>query len=358
MKTNYSYQPKAAEILMNKMLSNRYLATVLAACPGAGKTTISQMVLNSYIARFPGAKALVLTEGQNTLKNQYIQEIEKSLIKINFSFGDFTTEAQVRVGLPQSINQLKGGFDLLIVDEAHRFYFAEMVQEIIKKYNPKHILLMTGSPTQFNDRNAMITAQKYGNKQTYGIHYISAEELQQQGVFSAVNMDVIRVYDKTQPYMTMKLSLAFAKDRKDDLSKIMVACPTIAYAKEVSKALSASGYNVAFSTSQNDQDDAEIVRFKSGNANALVVVGKGVLGFNDSNITALFDFKTSDNLDNSYQLFARVLRKHPKTVVKSYYRVASNDFNKQVLTLHKMRALMKAEIFMGFTGKNLKLAMG
>lgn len=346
MKTNYSYQPKAAEILMSKMLSKKYLATVLAACPGAGKTTISQMVLNSYVAMFPGSKALVLTEGQNTLKNQYISELENSHIKINFSFGDFTTEAQVRVGLPQSIGQLKGGFDLLIVDEAHRFYFAEMVQEIIKKYNPKHVLLMTGSPTQFN-----------GNSD-YGIHYISAEDLQRQGVFSSVNMDVIRVGDRSQAFASMQLALQVAKEKNDDLSKIMVACPSIAYAYEVKKALIASGYTVALSTSKNDQDDDQINLFKLGHANALIVVGKGILGFNDSNITALFDFKSSSNLDTSYQLFARVLRKHPKAVVKSYYRIADKDFNKEVLTLHKMLGLMKTDIFKGFTGKNLKLAIG
>ena len=135
----------------------------------------------------------------------------------------------------------------------------------------------------------------------------------------------------------------------------MVACPSIAYAVEVTRALQMTGYTVALSTSKNDQDDAEIARFKSGEANALIVVGKGILGFNDPNITALFDFKSSDNLDSSYQLFARVLRKHPKSVVKSYYRVADKDYNKQVLTLHKMLGLMKEEIFTGFTGKNLKL---
>lgn len=348
MKTNYSYQPKAAEIVLKNMLSGRYVASVLAACPGAGKTTISQMVINSYIAMLPAAKVVVLTEGQNTLKNQYIEELKNSHIKINFSFGDFTSGAQVSVGLPQSINQLVGGFDLLVVDEAHNFYFAEMVQEIIKKYNPKHIMLMTGSPTKFNEQN------KFGIPK-YGIHYISAEELQKMGVFSAVNMDVIRVFDKKSGYIAMKMALESAKTKKDDLSKIMVACPSIAYAVEVTRALQIAGYTVALSTSKNDQDDEEISNFKSGKANALIVVGKGILGFNDSNITALFDFKSSDNLDSAYQLFARVLRKHPKGVVKSYYRIADKDFNKQVLTLHKMLGLMKENIFTGFTGKNLKL---
>ena len=333
------------------MISNRYIASVLAACPGAGKTTISQMVINSYIQLFPTARVLVLTEGQNTLKNQYIDELKTAHIKLNFSYGDFSSEAQVRVGLPQSIEQLKGGFDLLIVDEAQNFFFAEMVQEIIKKYNPKHMMLMTGSPTKFNEHNSK-------NFTKYAMHYISAEDLQKQGVFSSVNMDVVRVSDKKSARQTMMMALQAAKTKGDDVSKIMVACPSIAYATEVFHALIVAGYTVALSTSKNDQDDGEIASFKLGQANALVVVGKGILGFNDPSITALFDFKSSDNLDSSYQLFARVLRKHPKAVVKSYYRIADKDFNKQVLTLHKMLGLMKTDIFTGFTGKNLKLAVG
>jgi len=343
MKTNYSYQAKAAAKIIEMMFSRKYAATVLAACPGAGKTTISQMVINSYLALKPMSNVVVLTEGQNTLKNQYLQELENAHVKLNFSYGDFTTHAQVRVGLPQSIDQLKGSFELLIVDEAHRFYQAEMVQEIIKKYNPKHIFLMTGSPTDFNGKNK------------YGIHYISAEELQEMGVFSAVNMDVIPVASKNDIKNVVSRAINFATAKGDNLSKIMIACNSIQYAMQVSEELKQFGYNAALSTSKNDQDDSEIARFKSGEANALIVVGKGILGFNDPNITALFDFKSSDNLDNSYQLFARVLRKHPKAVVKTYYRIADKDFNKQVLTLHKMLGLMRSDVFKKFTGKNLKL---
>jgi len=351
MKTNYQYQQTATNEIMKQMLSNRYIASVLAACPGSGKTTISQMVINAYIAKFPMAKVVVLTEGQKTLKNQYLEELNTAHIKINFSYGDFSTGAQVQVGLPQSIGQLQGGFDLLVIDEAQNFYFAPMVQEIIKKYNPKHTLLMTGSPTKFNEHNSTQRTQ-------YGMHYISAEQLQAMGVFSSVVMDVVRVTNKKDAKTTVAAALYQAKQRGDNLSKIMVACPSIDYALQTAIILEQSGYTVAVSTSETDKDDSQIASFKSGQANALVVVDKGVLGFNDSKITALFDFKSSSNLDSSYQLFARVLRKHPQGVKKSYYRVSDSDFNKQVLELHKMRSLMQTDIFKGFTGKNLKLQIG
>lgn len=352
MKVDYSYQQKAANIMIQKMESPRYIAAVLAACPSAGKTTISHIVLNKYFARRPKARVIVLTEGQNTLKNQYIQELENANVPVNFTYGGFNSDAQVRVGLPQSIDQLDWTeVNLIIVDEAHNFFFAEMVQQIIKRFNPPHVMLMTGSPTKFNLHNQT-------EKTQYGIHYISAEELQEMGVFSSANLDVVRVLDKKNVEDVISQSINTAKEKRDNLSKIMVACPSIDYAVRASNQLKKLGFTVALSTSQNDQDDEQIKSFKKGEANALVVVGKGILGFNDPNITTLFDLKSSDNLDSSYQLFARVLRKHPKSITKAYYRIGSQDFNKQVLTLHKMLGLMKRQIFTGFTGNNLKLAIG
>lgn len=344
MRTDYSYQDKAANIVLKNALSGRYVASVLAACPGAGKTTISQIILNKYVAMSSDSKILVLTEGKNVLKNQYLSELKDANVEIKFTYGDFESDAQVRVGLPQSINKLSWDkIDLLLIDEAHNFFLADMVQSIVKKLNPKHIVLMTGSPTQFN-----------GNSD-YTIHHIAANELMKYGVFSSVTMDVSKCIDKKNPWRAMEAVLIDAKNKKDNTSKIMVACPSIEYAEKVRDYLKYIGRNVSLSTSENDKNDLEIRRFKDGQTNALVVVGKGVLGFNDKNITLIADLRSSSNLDSSYQLFARVLRTHPQGVRKSYYRVSDKDYNKQVLTLHKMISLMRRDIFMGFTGKNLKL---
>lgn len=348
MNTNYSYQDKAAKTVLENALSGKYIASVLAACPGAGKTTISQKIINSYTKMFPNANVLVLTEGKNTLKNQYLEELNTSHIEIGFAYGDFASNAQVRVGLPQSISKLSwSNVDLLVVDEAHNFFLADMVQSIVKKLNPKHIVLMTGSPTEFNKLNE--------HKKQYGMYYIAAEELMQNGVFSSVVMDVARCEDKKNPWRAMESVLVEAKKKKDNTSKMMVACPSIDYAKKVRDYLKYLGLTVSLSTSENDKDDTEIQKFKNGETKVLIVVGKGILGFNDKAITLVADLRSSDNLDASYQLFARVLRTHPEGVRKSYYRVSDKDYNKQVLTLHKMTALMRKDIFKGFNGNNLKL---
>lgn len=346
MKTDYSYQDKAANVVLQKALSGKYAAAILGACPSSGKTTISHMIISNYIALFPNSKVLVLTEGQNALKNQYLEELANAHIKIDFTYGALDSDAQVRVGIPQSISKLDWmQVDLLIVDESHRFFMAPMVQSIVKKLNPIHTILMTGSPTQFN------------GKAQYAIHYISAEELQAKGIFSGVRMDVVKTQNKNNAKASIRDALLQAKKNKDNMSKIMVACPSIGYANEVAWFMREHSYSIALSTSENDKDDVQIKRFKSGEANVLIVVGKGVLGFNDSNITLLIDMKSSNNLDNSQQLFSRVLRKHPKNVVKTYYRISDKDYNNQVLMLHKMIGLMQTKIFKGFTGKNLKLEM-
>lgn len=347
---DFTYQIKAADTVLANVLSPQYIASVLAACPGSGKTTISHIVINKYLAYFPNARILVLTEGQNTLKNQYLTELKDANVQINFTYGDFKSDAQVRVGIPQSIKDLDWeSIDLLIVDEAHRFYLADMIQGIRHKLKPKHIILMTGSPTEYNLLN--------NTHKSYGMHYIAAEELQKHGVFSAVDMDVVRTEDRKNAHKVIEDVINHAVRNGDDLSKIMVACPNINYAKKVADYLRYNGRTVSLSTSQNDLNDEKIAEFKNGETNTLVVVGKGILGFNDREISFLADLRSSNNIDSSYQLFARVLRTHPADVKKAYIRIADKDYNKQVLTLHKMIGLMKREIFTKYNGKNLKIEM-
>jgi len=347
---DYSYQKKAAKVVLKNTLDKKYLASVLAACPSSGKTTISHMIINDYLKKYPNARIAIFTEGQNTLKIQYLEELRNPNVDISFTFGGFKSDAQVRVGIPQSISHLKWNkIDLLIIDEAHNWFLAPTVQSIIGKLNPNHKILLTGSPTKYNLHNQHLSARKFG------MYYISADDLQKQGVFSAANLDVYKVIDKKDPINTIKKAIECARKEKVDLSKIMVACPSIAYAKVVSKCLSNKGYKISLSTSEDIKSEDEIVKFKNNETNALIVVNKGILGFNDKNITALFDLKSSSNVDMSYQLFARILRKHPKSIKKNYIRISDKDHNKQVLMLHKMIALMDRNIFKEFNGKNLKM---
>ena len=343
---DYSYQDTAANKSYKNLLNTKYLAAVLAACPNAGKTTISQKIINKYLADFPLARVIVLTHGQNGLKSQYLEELKNSHIQINFTYGDFSSNAQVRVGLPQSIAQLDWKeIDLLIVDEAHHYYGASTVNKIIYSLKPKHQLLMTGSPSEYTAWN-----QRAGVKK-YGMYFIAAEDLEQFGVFSGVNMNVCSS-------MNIEDCLILAKKSGYNTDKLMVAVSSIDEANLVTTYFSTKGRKVAQSTSDSDKEGKSIDRFKAGEFDVLVVVCRGILGFNDPAITCLIDLRSSSNLDASYQLFARVLRKHPNGIRKSYIRGSrkgNKEYNDQVAMLYKIKSLMTRHSFQNYNGKNLKI---
>ncbi|HLD91656.1 MAG TPA: DEAD/DEAH box helicase family protein [Patescibacteria group bacterium] len=346
MKANYKYQTEAAEQVLKNALNKQYIASVLAACPNSGKTTISHIIINKYIQIYPNANILVLTEGQKTLQDQYLAELKDANVHIRFTYGTFGSNAQVQVGLPQGINKLEWDkVDLLIVDECHRWFLENTDQKIINKYRPEHIVLMSGTPSKFNLHNQ--TSSK-----KYGMYYISADELQKNDVFSAVDMDVIGVGFQNN----IKDVWGKLQDRQANLSKVMIACGSILQANTVVNYLKSIGRKCVVSTSSNDKENKNINEFKNGKYDVLIVVDRGILGFNDPNITTLIDMKKSSNIDSSFQLFARVLRNHKDNIKKSYFRVTDKSYNKEVIMLHKIVALMDSRNFRLFNGKNLKIS--
>lgn len=351
--SDYSYQIHAANKVFKDALGMSNKAAVLAAAPGSGKTTISHIVISRYIEKYPNARVVVLTHGQNILKNQYIESLQEPHVDINFTFGEFDSDAQVLVGLPHSINKLPlEKVDLLVVDECHEYYLRPMVQRILKILKPKHQVLLTGSPSEFN------LLKKQGEK--YAITYICGNDLMDNNVFSDVEMDVVSVEYKKNARKSLHSMFNHAKEKGKDLSKIMIAVNTVNEANNVAYYLQKSGRKVALSTHKNDKNNTMVKDFKNGKYDTLVVVMRGILGFSDNNITGLFDLRCSPDVDISNQLFARVLRKHPDNIKKFYYRCgdkSTRDFNNQVIMLHKIKAMMRKDIFQGYDGNNLSVSI-
>lgn len=347
--SNYSFQITIADEILKNTLKQGVEAAVLAAAPGSGKTTISQLIIQKYLKQNRIARVLVLTHGQNLLKNQYIESLISPNFEVDFSFGTFSSSAQVKIGLPQSVKQLDWDhIDLLVVDECHEFYLKPMVQKIIKSLKPKHQVLLTGSPSKFNKLKAQ------GRK--FEITYIAGEELFDYDIFSSVEMDVVPVEYKANAGQSILKMMEFAQRKNKDLSKIMVAVKNIEEARNVAYYLGKTGRKVALSTCKNDRDSLAVKDFKNNKYDTLVVVQRGILGFSDNYITGIFDLRCSEDVDISNQLFARVLRKHPGNVEKFYYRCgekASGDFNDQVIMLHKIKAMMQRSIFNRYNGDNL-----
>jgi hypothetical protein len=350
--SDYSYQFKTAKKIFQDALNGSNKAAVLAACPGSGKTTISQIVISRYIKKYPNANVLVLTHGQNILKNQYLDSLEAPHVPIDFTFGDFKSNAQVMVGLPHSINHYPlQKVDLLVVDECHEYYLKPMVQDIIRRLKPRHQVLLTGSPSEFN------YLKSQGEK--YAITYIAGNDLLSNNVFSGVFMDVVPVRYKKNSGQTIQEMYSHAQKKGKNLSKIMVAVKTISEANNVAYYLRSIGRKVALSTSKNDRKNTMVKDFKKGKYDTLVVVMRGILGFSDNNITGLFDMRCSEDVDISNQLFARVLRKHPNKIKKFYYRCGEKqkDFSDQALMLIKIKGMMRRDIFVGYNGNNLRVRL-
>ena len=355
LNNKYSYQPLAAKAILDMALSQAYVAAVLAAAPSSGKSTIIIHALNSFLESQPNARVVILTHNQNVLKNQMIENFENPNVEIKFTFGIFGSNSQVEIGIPSNASKISK-MDLLVVDEAHQYYWEPMVDAIVAKHSPKYQILMTGSPSFFNKYNKAVDNSSKSAKK-FGMHFIAANELM-NGVLSAIDIDVVRV-DKKQNIDKIEAVFAQAKKENYDMTKLMWACKNIKEAQAVAYYLRQEfGRTVYISTSENDSDSQAIQDFIDSKDGVLIVVNKGILGFSDSNITCLIDFKCSKDLDTRNQFFARGLRVHPQGIRKAYISVSnSRNWNKEGQVLNQMISLMDREVFMRYDGTPLKNSM-
>lgn len=341
--SNYKYQIPAAKSIFEMATSGEYQAAVLAAAPSSGKSTIIIHILNMFFNQFPEVKVIILTHNQNMLKEQMLDGFTDGFVKPNFTFGEFGSNAQVQVGIPSSRSKITS-MDVLVVDEAHHYYGAAMVNSIVSTFNPKYQILMTGSPSIYNEVNSNST------KPVYGMYYISGDQLVEQNVYSNVVIDVAEVHadNVIDNYNTAIKKLS--QDKRFNSSKLMIACKTVNDAYVLGIHLRNNGRKIAISTSANDSGNEQIRRFKSGEADTLLVVNKGILGFSDNFVTALIDLKGSKDIDARNQLFARIFRKHPDGIEKFYISVSTKiNWNKEITILKSVVGLMNTNTFKTYT---------
>lgn len=357
----YDFQQRAADdSLAAAMKSGKAICAI--AC-GGGKTTVSQLIISKYIAA-NGSKSriLVITENNNALKNQFLDELNHAHVAIDFSFGEITTSqnVQVRVGIAASLHKLQWDkIDLVICDEAHRHFRKKRIQQFLKSIPVRHQILFTGTPALFiKDNESTLNKAK--------IILVSGAELHKRGLYAGVDLDVIRAINKNDSIQTIKEFISHACRVKADLTKTLLVCPTIIYAESVSKYLASIGKKVFLSTSKNDSDNRVLIESKNWIKSIaapncfIVTVGKCNLGYNDPAVTTLADLRSSlGSLSSNQQIFARILRDSPQSSRKFYFRFSQsnhpNSYNDQVLMLVKLKAFMREEVFSGFTGANLKI---
>ncbi len=383
------------DILENKLpqsLVENDKPTVLAACPSAGKTLMSIAFLEGYLKANPKYRVLVLTHGTTVLRSQYHEELRNS--KPDFSFCNVeigkdikVTDAQVVVTLPQTLHRVRNlpKFELLVVDEAHQFYFADMVKSIIKRVEPKKQILLTGTPSPYIYRDYPIipvtvnTLLKYSMiedllvelaSSTYDFKnkdYTEFFELKDKVEFrendTKTTLDQLLkqvesrltsvVKNNSKLYAGMKNLTGWSASFKA-LRKTMFACKSQAQAKQVQAYFLEKGIDVALSISDTDVDSDEIVRYKNDTqCPILIVVGRGLLGFNFPELESVIDMTCSHNIDRIFQLLCRVIRKHPQGKKKLFFKVVPHhleEYFRHVMT--SVLCLSDEQYYTTYNGKN------
>lgn len=353
--------------------------TILAACPSAGKTIMAIYCIEDYLIEHPSAKVLVLTHGTTILRTQFNDVLNEVHPGFSYNmvekFTQFKHKSQVNVCLPQTLcGKNLPHIDLLVVDEAHQFYFADMVQNIIKLINPDKQLLLTGTPSVFIAKNYPIIAVPLITIYDEGM----TADVRVEIATSSYNFDIIGDYNndnelkgdveilesetkKTLDELLKKIIVKLGDNNirtwtqsLKELKKTMFACRSQKQAKQIKSYFDNTGIKSALSVSDTDTDSLEIQRFKAeDDCLILIVVGRGILGFNYTKLVNIVDMSTSQNIDRIYQLFCRIVRKHPDGVKKFFFKIApreKSDYYKYIMT--GVLALSAEEFFIKFNGKN------
>lgn len=363
MTANYSFQ----EGLIKRVHAARDRGdsgSVLASSCGSGKTFMSIRFVDEVLRKNPDIRVLVLTHGTTVLRSQYARELSEHSPSFSFQSIEKASEinqgTQVVVAIPHAFKKTKPGkFDLIIVDEAHHFYFAEngMVQGIIAHYKPGFQLLLTGSPSRFiRERRfevisfSMLEALDQGvitdplvelAETSYNFDlnsYNDAGDLKRGSEISAgetsETLDVllekittiIKSATRTKPEARNLITSAVPERWRvamGSLGKTMFVCASQNQASFVLEYFKGQGINATSSTSDSDPDSLEIERFKEDDSvQMLIVVDRGILGFNYPKLLNVVDMGASLNVDRLFQLFSRTVRRHPDNKPKLFLKVA------------------------------------
>ena len=341
--------------------------TVLAIAPGGGKTVITTYGLEWYLNLNPKHRVLVLPHSTNVLKKNFTDTLRDCgfVEEIDFS-QDFDPNCNIHICLPGSEKHIKGHYDLLVVDEAHQNYFAARVQRIIKVIKPSREWLLTGTPAPFNGQVQM------GEK--YNMHYLPMNEIPAQN-FAKVKVELVasnfnwkdnsnenfepkvdyvstdeqieRSLDNVVESLIKRLKTKVSAEQHNNpnlltkslnklkiwvnlfigLEKTMFMTRNIQEAQKINEILNNKGIESVVSDHESDGNSDLLDDFKDGKYNVIVVVNRGRLGYDDTNLYNVIDMTGTHNINTIYQIIARVARpiKDNPNAEKFYLKVTTQE---------------------------------
>lgn len=408
----YKYQKKAIA-QVHKLFETVKKVCLAVSCSG-GKTIMAISISNDFIISNPKVKILILTHGQVLLRQQFnaeCQQYEERVGKLSTTFKNAAVEKSselkklypnnnVLITIPQTIKNLKKlpKFDIVIVDEAHQFYSANMVSKIIKSCKADKELVLTGTPSYFIRHKWPIVPVSMGSlypefiqdfiiELAYSSSYVMGDSdydynrgeisknserkvLTKKGTRDTLDGLLDFIHKRAKMIWKRFPSVANALIKFPDwivaskkLEKTMIACQSQVQAKYVQEYFEEKGINTLLSISELEGASESIKTFNEFKVNdeikILIVVGRGILGFNYPDLVNVFDLTCSTNVERIFQLMSRVTRKSGKRCQKLFLKVAP-DLNIGLKGKDYFNYIMSAVLsltddywFINFDGKNM-----
>ena len=348
---------------------------VCAIGTGGGKTILSAARFELYymcgIIK-PNEKVVIIPADKTILRGNFKGQFDKfkptsftySVVVDKLQLVEaIENNVQVIIALPQLLKdhaKLLKNVKWLVVDEAHKWYFAPTIKGIIKDCKPKHQFLLTGTPFKFN---------RYKND--FIIDYTSVSTLYKLGFADDVNMQVLHTslsltrldwssmtgnlrddkkftkkeIHKNLSEMILKLVKKVKLPIKDlssvhnitnnmasklfgKLQKTIIFTHRTDAANVVAEYLRLHGVNCIVSHSNIDGEIAEesFDEFrKDDNIKVMVSVNRGKEGFDFPELYNIIDMTYSQNFEVVMQMIGRLLRPSKKKTYKVFYKVAPNN---------------------------------
>jgi superfamily II DNA or RNA helicase len=319
-------------------------------------------------------KVLIIPADKTILRGNFVKQFDNFFkdVKSTFTYRGvedkielkeaIENDTQVIIGLPQLIKDhtsLLKNVKWLVVDESHKWYFADTIRNIIRDVKPQHQFLLTGTPFKFNL-----------HKNNYIIDYTSVKTLYSQGFIGDVNMQVLHTslplsrmdwvsmtdnlradkritkndldksFTEVIEELVKKLKLPLKKLSTTHnisknamsvfgkLQKTIIFTHGIPEANIISKYLETCGVSCIVSHSKIDGEIAEesFKEFKDNqDIKVLVSVNRGKEGFDFPELYNIIDMTYSQNFEVVMQMIGRLLRPSKDETFKVFYKVAPRN---------------------------------
>lgn len=327
---DYSYQPSIIKDCIAGLIAQKQF--VMAGAPGAGKTRMVYEIINKMLKAGQIKNALVFTHGTRVLREQWLEVSENLKIKDVQEIKEKTKKihSKIVLALPHSFRVLeKKKFDLIVIDEAHHFFFASMIQNFLENQPNAFILSVTGSPNKFINRGWDFSGITISEMMDHKVCVDPLIELCNTG-YKFDLKDYDKDYtefkkreklDETGTYKSMDLLMDHVMEKHGkSISVFMQDTMIAAYSKNqaiwISKWLTNHGirhitcienrnakYKVLHETSETLDD------FKNKKVRTAIVVNRGIIGFDFPDMTHVVDMTFTLNPFRSFQLLCRLVRK-------------------------------------------------